>query len=157
MPSGWEPIHRFLGLNVGLIQNGMSSAERHPAYDSDITYGTNNEFGFDYLRDNMAMRADDRVQRGHPYAIVDEVDSILIDEARTPLIISGRVSDSAKWYQDFAKIANRLQKDLHYEVDERKRQVPTTEEGVTRSNRCSESRTYSTTPLSTSSTISRQP
>ena len=125
-------IHRFLGLNVGLIQNGMSSAERHPAYDSDITYGTNNEFGFDYLRDNMAMRADDRVQRGHPYAIVDEVDSILIDEARTPLIISGRVSDSAKWYRDFAKIANRLQKDLHYEVDERKRQVLTTEEGVTR-------------------------
>ena len=110
----------------------MSSAERHPAYDSDITYGTNNEFGFDYLRDNMAMRADDRVQRGHPYAIVDEVDSILIDEARTPLIISGRVSDSAKWYRDFAKIANRLQKDLHYEVDERKRQVLTTEEGVTR-------------------------
>ncbi|MGH3668517.1 MAG: preprotein translocase subunit SecA, partial [Acidimicrobiia bacterium] len=125
-------VHRFLGLNVGLIQNGMSSAERHPAYDSDITYGTNNEFGFDYLRDNMAMRADDRVQRGHPYAIVDEVDSILIDEARTPLIISGRVSDSAKWYRDFAKIANRLQKDLHYEVDERKRQVLTTEEGVTR-------------------------
>jgi len=125
-------IHRFLGLKVGLIQNGMSSAERHPAYDSDITYGTNNEFGFDYLRDNMAMRADDRVQRGHPYAIVDEVDSILIDEARTPLIISGRVSDSAKWYRDFAKIANRLQKDLHYEVDERKRQVLTTEEGVTR-------------------------
>ena len=125
-------IHRFLGLKVGLIQNGMSSAERHPAYDSDITYGTNNEFGFDYLRDNMAMRSDDRVQRGHPYAIVDEVDSILIDEARTPLIISGRVSDSAKWYRDFAKIANRLQKDLHYEVDERKRQVLTTEEGVTR-------------------------
>ena len=125
-------IHRFLGLKIGLIQNGMSSAERHPAYDSDITYGTNNEFGFDYLRDNMAMRAEDRVQRGHPYAIVDEVDSILIDEARTPLIISGRLSDSAKWYRDFAKIANRLQKDLHYEVDERKRQVLTTEEGVTR-------------------------
>ncbi len=125
-------VHRFLGLKVGLIQNGMSSAERHPAYDSDITYGTNNEFGFDHLRDNMAMRAEDRVQRGHPYAIVDEVDSILIDEARTPLIISGRLSDSAKWYRDFAKIANRLQKDVHYEVDERKRQVLTTEEGVTR-------------------------
>ncbi len=125
-------VHRFLGLKVGLIQNGMTSAERHPAYDADITYGTNNEFGFDYLRDNMAMRSQDRVQRGHTYAIVDEVDSILIDEARTPLIISGRVSDSAKWYRDFAKIANRLQKDLHYEVDERKRQVLTTEEGVTR-------------------------
>ena len=125
-------VHRFLGLEVGLIQNGMPPADRHPAYRADITYGTNNEFGFDYLRDNMAMRAGDRVQRGHTYAIVDEVDSILIDEARTPLIISGRLSDSAKWYRDFAKIANRLQKDLHYEVDERKRQVLTTEEGVTR-------------------------
>jgi preprotein translocase subunit SecA len=125
-------IHRFLGLSVGLIQNGMSPAERQPAYASDITYGTNNEFGFDYLRDNMAMRAQDRVQRGHVYAIVDEVDSILIDEARTPLIISGRVSDSAKWYRDFAKIANRLQKDIDYEVDERKRQVLTTEAGVAR-------------------------
>jgi preprotein translocase subunit SecA len=125
-------VHRFLGLTVGLIQNGMAPAERHPAYDADITYGTNNEFGFDYLRDNMAMRASDRVQRGHTYAIVDEVDSILIDEARTPLIISGRVADSARWYRDFAKIANRLQKDIHYEVDERKRQVLTTEEGVAR-------------------------
>ncbi|MGH8952599.1 MAG: preprotein translocase subunit SecA [Acidimicrobiia bacterium] len=125
-------VHRFLGLTVGLIQNGMPPADRHPAYGSDITYGTNNEFGFDYLRDNMAMRAADRVQRGHTYAIVDEVDSILIDEARTPLIISGRVSDSAKWYRDFAKIANRLQPDIHYEVDERKRQVLTTEEGVAR-------------------------
>ncbi|MGH8873500.1 MAG: preprotein translocase subunit SecA [Acidimicrobiia bacterium] len=125
-------VHRFLGLRVGLIQNGMPPAERHPAYEADITYGTNNEFGFDYLRDNMAMRAADRVQRGHTYAIVDEVDSILIDEARTPLIISGRVSDSAKWYRDFAKIANRLQMDVHYEVDERKRQVLTTEEGVAR-------------------------
>jgi preprotein translocase subunit SecA len=125
-------IHRFLGLDVGLIQNGMSPADRQPAYASDITYGTNNEFGFDYLRDNMAMRAQDRVQRGHVYAIVDEVDSILIDEARTPLIISGRVSDSAKWYRDFAKIANRLQKDVDYEVDERKRQVLTTEAGVGR-------------------------
>jgi preprotein translocase subunit SecA len=125
-------VHRFLGLNVGLIQNGMSSAQRQPAYAADITYGTNNEFGFDYLRDNMAMRAQDRVQRGHTYAIVDEVDSILIDEARTPLIISGRVSDSAKWYRDFAKIANRLIRDVDYEVDERKRQVLTTEQGVSR-------------------------
>jgi preprotein translocase subunit SecA len=125
-------VHRFLGLKVGLIQNAMPSADRHPAYAADITYGTNNEFGFDYLRDNMAMRAADRVQRGHAYAIVDEVDSILIDEARTPLIISGRASDSAKWYRDFAKIVNRLQKDVHYEVDERKRQVLTTEEGVAR-------------------------
>ncbi|HET7847204.1 MAG TPA: preprotein translocase subunit SecA, partial [Acidimicrobiia bacterium] len=124
-------VHRFLGISVGLIQTSMTPAERQPAYASDITYGTNNELGFDYLRDNMAMRAVDRVQRGHPYAIVDEVDSILIDEARTPLIISGRVSDSARWYRDFAKLANRLQKDRDYQVDERKRQVLTTEEGVT--------------------------
>ena len=125
-------IHRFLGLSVGLIQNNMPTADRHPAYRSDITYGTNNEFGFDYLRDNMAMSADSRVQRGHVYAIVDEVDSILIDEARTPLIISGKLSDSAKWYRDFAKIARRLQPELHYEVDEKKRQVLVTEEGVAR-------------------------
>ncbi|MFS8495910.1 MAG: preprotein translocase subunit SecA [Actinomycetes bacterium] len=123
-------IHRFLGLTVGLIQSGMSSAERRPAYAADITYGTNNEFGFDYLRDNMAMRKEDMVQRGHHFAIIDEVDSILIDEARTPLIISGRVTDSAKWYKEFARIAARLQKDIHYEVDEKKRQVLVTEEGV---------------------------
>ena len=92
-------VHRFLGLRGGLIQDGSEPRERHPAYDSDITYGTNNEFGFDYLRDNMAMRAEHRVQRGHTYAIVDEVDSILIDEARNALIISGRVADTAKWYQ----------------------------------------------------------
>ncbi|MGD2101808.1 MAG: preprotein translocase subunit SecA [Acidimicrobiia bacterium] len=125
-------IHRFLGLSVGLIQNNMPTADRHPAYESDITYGTNNEFGFDYLRDNMAMSMENRVQRGHVYAIVDEVDSILIDEARTPLIISGKLSDSAKWYRDFARIARRLQPEIHYEVDEKKRQVLVTEEGVTR-------------------------
>ena len=123
-------IHRFLGLEVGLIQSGMTPAERRPAYAADITYGTNNEFGFDYLRDNMAMRRQDMVQRGHHYAIVDEVDSILVDEARTPLIISGRLSDSAKWYKDFARIADRLQPDIHYEVDEKKRQVLVTEDGV---------------------------
>jgi preprotein translocase subunit SecA len=125
-------IHRFLGLEVGLIQNNMTPDERRPAYAADITYGTNNEFGFDYLRDNMAMRAVDKVQRGHHYAIVDEVDSILVDEARTPLIISGRVTDSAKWYRDFARIVDRLQADVHYEVDEAKRQVITTEDGVAR-------------------------
>jgi len=125
-------IYRFLGMEVGLILNNMPTADRHPAYDADITYGTNNEFGFDYLRDNMAMAAENRVQRGHTYAIVDEVDSILIDEARTPLIISGRLSDSAKWYRDFAKIARRLQPDVHYEVDIKKRQVLVTEEGVAR-------------------------
>ncbi len=125
-------VHRFLGLRVGLIQNNMPTADRHPAYGADITYGTNNEFGFDYLRDNMAMTAGSRVQRGHGYAIVDEVDSILIDEARTPLIISGRLSDSAKWYRDFARIAKRLKDGIDYEVDEKKRQVLTTEEGVAR-------------------------
>jgi preprotein translocase subunit SecA len=125
-------IHRFLGLSVGLIQAYLEPHERRPSYAADITYGTNNEFGFDYLRDNMAMRREDMVQRGHSFAIVDEVDSILIDEARTPLIISGRVADTAKWYRDFARIADRLQRDIHYEVDEAKRQVMTTEEGVAR-------------------------
>ncbi|MEX2133736.1 MAG: preprotein translocase subunit SecA [Acidimicrobiia bacterium] len=125
-------IYKFLGLSVGLIQNGMDPAARKPAYEADLTHGTNNEFGFDYLRDNMAMSSASRVQRGHPYAIVDEVDSILIDEARTPLIISGRMADSAKWYRDFARIAARLHRDVDYEVDERKRQVLTTEDGVTR-------------------------
>ena len=123
-------VHRALGLEVGLIQSAMSPSQRRPAYRCDITYGTNNEFGFDYLRDNMSMSPENMVQRGHHYAIVDEVDSILIDEARTPLIISGRVSDSAKWYRDFARIAARLRRDLHYEVDEGKRQVLTTEAGV---------------------------
>ena len=124
-------VHRFLGLTVGLIQADMQPDERRPAYQADITYGTNNEFGFDYLRDNMAMDPKYMVQRGHHYAIVDEVDSILIDEARTPLIISGRVKDTAKWYRDFARIAQRLTEDVHFEVDEAKRQVLTTEEGVT--------------------------
>jgi preprotein translocase subunit SecA len=124
-------IHRFLGLEVGLIQADMTPQERKPAYDADITYGTNNEFGFDYLRDNMTMRPEDRTQRGHYYGIVDEVDSILIDEARTPLIISGRVGETGKWYRDFARIVERLRRDEHYEVDEKKRQVIVTEIGVT--------------------------
>ena len=125
-------VHRFLGLTVGLIQADMLPDERRPAYRADITYGTNNEFGFDYLRDNMAMSVENMVQRGHAYAIVDEVDSILIDEARTPLIISGQVADTAKWYRDFARIATRLRRDAHYEVDEAKRLVLTTEDGVSR-------------------------
>ncbi|MER3521697.1 MAG: preprotein translocase subunit SecA, partial [Acidimicrobiia bacterium] len=123
-------VHRFLGLEVGLILPTMSTEERRAAYRADITYGTNNEFGFDYLRDNMAMSPDEIVQRGHNYAIVDEVDSILIDEARTPLIISGRLADSARWYKEFARIASRLRKEVHYEVDEAKHQVAVTEEGV---------------------------
>jgi preprotein translocase subunit SecA len=123
-------IYRFLGLDVGLIQSSMTPGQRRPAYAADITYGTNNEFGFDYLRDNMAMRIDDCVQPGHAFAIVDEVDSILIDEARTPLIISGMVSDSAKWYQTFARVAPRMKRDDDYEVDEAKHQVAVTESGV---------------------------
>ena len=123
-------IYRFLGLNVGLIQASMTPQQRRPAYGADITYGTNNEFGFDYLRDNMAMRLDECVQRGYRYAIVDEVDSILIDEARTPLIISGMVAESAKWYQTFARIAPRLSIDEDYEVEEAKYQVAVTEQGV---------------------------
>ena len=123
-------IYRFLGLDVGLIQADMTPAQRRPAYGADITYGTNNEFGFDYLRDNMAMRLDQCVQRGYRFAIVDEVDSILIDEARTPLIISGMVADSAKWYQTFARVAPRLTIDVDYEVEESKFQVAVTEAGV---------------------------
>jgi preprotein translocase subunit SecA len=123
-------IYRFLGLDVGLIQASMSPAQRRPAYAADVTYGTNNEFGFDYLRDNMAMRLEDCVQRGYNYAIVDEVDSILIDEARTPLIISGMVRDSAKWYVTFARLAPRLKRDEDYEVEEAKYQIAITEKGV---------------------------
>ena len=129
--SNWMgKIHRYLGLKVGLIQADMTPQERKPAYAADITYGTNNEFGFDYLRDNMTMRPEDRTQRGHYFGIVDEVDSILIDEARTPLIISGRVGETGKWYRDFARIVDRLRRDEHYEVDEKKRQVIVTETGV---------------------------
>ncbi len=125
-------IQRFLGLEVGTVQAWMTPEERRPAYEADITHGTNNEFGFDYLRDNMTMTPEHMVQKGHAFAIVDEVDSILIDEARTPLIISGRVGETGKWYTEFARIASRLRIDDHYEVDEKKRQVITTEEGVTR-------------------------
>src|SRR4051794_20023371 len=123
-------VHHFLGLKVGTILSGQTPAVRREMYACDITHGTNNEFGFDYLRDNMAWSKADLVQRGHFYAIVDEVDSILIDEARTPLIISGPAEQSAKWYQEFARIAPLLKKDTHYEVEESKRTVAITEEGV---------------------------
>src|ERR671931_618917 len=125
-------IYRFLGMTVGVILASMTPWERRPNYAADITYGTNNEFGFDYLRDNMALSTDEMVQRGHNYAIVDEVDSILVDEARTPLIISGPAEQGARWYQQFARIAPRLTKDVHYEVDEGKHTVAVTEEGVAR-------------------------
>ncbi len=127
-------VHRFLGLEVGVILTQMTPAERRVQYAADITYGTNNEFGFDYLRDNMAWQLDDCVQRGHHFAIVDEVDSILIDEARTPLIISGPAEQSARWYVEFAKIAPRLRRgedgEGDYEVDEKKKTVGIMESGV---------------------------
>ncbi|MEY9215363.1 preprotein translocase subunit SecA [Thermobifida halotolerans] len=123
-------IYRFLGLEVGVVSPEMSQAARRKAYQADITYGTNNEFGFDYLRDNMARSINDCVQRGHHFAIVDEVDSILIDEARTPLIISGPAEQNSRWYTEFAKIAPRLRRDVDYEVDEKKRTVGITESGV---------------------------
>ncbi|AOS65432.1 preprotein translocase subunit SecA [Actinoalloteichus hymeniacidonis] len=123
-------VHRFLGLKVDVIVAQMTPAQRREAYGADITYGTNNEFGFDYLRDNMAWSTKDLVQRGHHFAVVDEVDSILIDEARTPLIISGPTDQSSRWYQEFARLAPLLKRDEHYEVDERKRTVGVSEKGV---------------------------
>jgi preprotein translocase subunit SecA len=125
-------IHRFLGLKVGVILSNMTPAERREAYAADITYGTNNEFGFDYLRDNMAWTLEDCVQREHNFAIIDEADSILIDEARTPLIISGPADKPTKWYVEFANIALKLDRDVHYEVDEKKRTVGVLELGVTK-------------------------
>ncbi len=125
-------VHRFLGLKVGVILSRMSPAERRAAYACDITYGTNNEFGFDYLRDNMAWSREEMVQRGHSFAIVDEVDSILIDEARTPLIISGPADEADKWYGEMARLAGRLRVDVDYEVDEKKRTVGILETGIER-------------------------
>ena len=123
-------VHRFLGLEVGVILANERPEQRRPMYACDITYGTNNEFGFDYLRDNMAWSAAEFVQRGHHFAVVDEVDSILIDEARTPLIISGPSDAATKWYQEFARIAPKLVRDVDYEVDEKKRTVGVLEPGV---------------------------
>ena len=125
-------VHRFLGLKVGVILANMTPAERREAYAADITYGTNNEFGFDYLRDNMAWALEDCVQREHNFAVVDEVDSILIDEARTPLIISGPADKATKWYVEFANICGQLQRDVHYEIDEKKKTVSILEAGVTK-------------------------
>ncbi|MBJ7358634.1 preprotein translocase subunit SecA [Nocardioides sp.] len=125
-------VHHFLGLTVGVILPEMRPNERRVAYACDITYGTNNELGFDYLRDNMASSIEDCVQRGHHFAIVDEVDSILIDEARTPLIISGPTQDEVKWYGEFAKIAKTLVRDEDYEVDEKKRTISVLEPGITK-------------------------
>jgi preprotein translocase subunit SecA len=123
-------VHHFLGLSVGCIVPQMAPDQRREAYACDITYGTNNEFGFDYLRDNMAGSLEQCVQRGHHYAIVDEVDSILIDEARTPLIISGPTQDEVKWYGEFARIVKQMRRDDDYEVDEKKRTVSVLEPAI---------------------------
>ncbi|MGJ7440305.1 preprotein translocase subunit SecA [Aquipuribacter sp. MA13-6] len=123
-------VFRFVGMETAVILNGQTPAERRTAYAADITYGTNNEFGFDYLRDNMAQSLQNLVQRDHYFAIVDEVDSILIDEARTPLIISGPVEQPQKWYTEFSRIAKKMERDVHYEVDEKKRTVGISEEGI---------------------------
>ncbi|MBQ6524355.1 MAG: preprotein translocase subunit SecA [Atopobiaceae bacterium] len=123
-------IYRYMGMSVGLLQNGMRLNLKKPAYAADVTYGTNSEFGFDYLRDNMVTRAAMRVQRGHHFAIVDEVDSILIDEARTPLIISGAGTKSASTYKDFARAVRGLIPEVDYEMDEAKHTIATTEQGL---------------------------
>lgn len=123
-------IYRFLGLSVGLIVHGLTSAQRREAYLADIAYGTNNEFGFDYLRDNMALSPDDVVQRPLQYAIVDECDSILVDEARTPLIISGSADKPTELYYTFAKLAQRLHPEVDYVVEEKERRVAPTEECI---------------------------
>ncbi|TRX33595.1 preprotein translocase subunit SecA [Corynebacterium guaraldiae] len=123
-------VHRWLGLTVGVILSEMRPADRKEAYACDITYGTNNELGFDYLRDNMVRSLNDTVQRGHNYCIVDEVDSILIDEARTPLIISGPVDGSSQFYGVFSQLAPKMREGIHYEVDHKKRTIGVLEEGV---------------------------
>jgi preprotein translocase subunit SecA len=129
-------IHRALGLETGCILASMTPEQRRVEYAKDITYGTNNEFGFDYLRDNMAWSPEELVQRGHNFAIVDEVDSILIDEARTPLIISGPAEAATKWYVEFARFAKRLERgelesgEGDYEVDEKKRTIGVLESGI---------------------------
>ncbi len=125
-----SPIYNFLGLEVGLIHSNQAPLDKAAAYKKNITYGTNNEFGFDYLRDNMAVSSEQLVQGELFYSVIDEVDSILVDEARTPLIISGKVSDSTKWYSDFTRIVKGMKRDVHYEIDEAKKQVHTTEVGV---------------------------
>ncbi len=126
------PIYHFLGMNIGVIVHGMDDDERRAAYHADITYGTNNEFGFDYLRDNMKFSLDDYVQRDFHYAIVDEVDSILVDEARTPLIISGPSEESTDKYYRVNQVIPHLRKEKDYTVDEKSRTVVLTEEGVAR-------------------------
>ena len=131
--SAWMgKLHRFLGLTVGLIVHDLDAAQRRAAYACDITYATNNELGFDYLRDNMCVRRSELVQRGHHFAIVDEVDSILIDEARTPLIISGPGDKSTDLYEKADAVVKALRRDEHFEVDEKKKSIVLTDEGAQR-------------------------
>src|SRR3989344_4127261 len=131
--AAWmSPLYNFFELSVGVSVPGMTPAEKRTAYAADITYGTNNEFGFDYLRDNMAQRAEDMVQRKLAYVIVDEVDSILIDEARTPLIISAPDAESTSLYGQFARLVPSLEENAHYNIDEKRRAATLTDEGVSR-------------------------
>ena len=125
-----SPIYNFLGLEVGLIYANQEYEEKKSAYRKDITYGTNNEFGFDYLRDNMAQTKEQLTQGDLFYSVIDEVDSILVDEARTPLIISGRVDESTKWYLQFSKLVKGMKEDIHYEIEESKKQIHPTEAGI---------------------------
>ena len=125
-------VHRFMGLTVGLIVHDLTKEQRQAAYAADITYGTNNEMGFDYLRDNMAIYKDEQVQRGHSFAIVDEVDSILIDEARTPLIISGAGDKSTDLYAKVDAVVRTLKRDVHFEIEEKKKAISLTDEGAQR-------------------------
>lgn len=125
-----SPIYNFLGLEVGLIYSNQEYEEKKAAYRKDITYGTNNEFGFDYLRDNMAQSKEQLTQGDLFYSVIDEVDSILVDEARTPLIISGRVEESTKWYLQFSKLVKVMKEDVHYEIEESKKQIHPTEAGI---------------------------
>ena len=125
-----SPIYNFLGLEVGLIYSNQEYQEKVSEYKKDVVYGTNNEFGFDYLRDNLAQSSDQLTQGNLFYAVIDEVDSILVDEARTPLIISGRVEESTKWYLQFSKFVKQMKKEFHYEVDESKKQIHPTEDGI---------------------------
>ncbi len=148
-------IYKFLGLTVGVIVHGLDDEQRKRAYDCDVTYGTNNELGFDYLRDNMKYRLEDMVQRGHVYAIVDEVDSILIDEARTPLIISGPLDDRSEFYNTIDTFIPKLDK-ADYEVDEKQRTVTLTEVGMEKMEQMlREARTCSSPTRSTTSRTSR--
>ena len=124
------PVYNFLGLEVGLIYANQEYEEKRAAYRKDITYGTNNEFGFDYLRDNMAQTKEQLTQSNLFYSVIDEVDSILVDEARTPLIISGRVEESTKWYIQFSKLVKGMKQDIHYEIEESKKQIHPTEIGI---------------------------